>query len=136
MAIPKFEDFIYPLKRYLMDKDSNKADIIAALIDHFNISDEDRLLNTKRVSASQLNYRKVWRLQWLCRLLFVEISERRVWKITQRGRDYLMQLSDLRESDLMEYTGFAEYSGRRDCDNLIIKKLCYEYTKRSVHRAR
>ena len=114
MAIPKFEDFLYPFMQHLMEKDSNKADMITALSDHFNISDEDRLLKTKGGSAYQVSDRIGWSLQWLRRALFVEIPERGVWKITQRGRDYMMSHSDLRESDLMEYPEFAEYSGRRD----------------------
>lgn len=114
MAIPKFEDFLYPFMQHLMVKDSNKADMIASLSDHFNISEEDRQLKTKGGSAYQVNDRIGWSLQWLRRALFVEIPERGVWKITQRGRDFMMSHTDLRESDLMEYPEFAEYSGRRD----------------------
>ena len=114
MAIPKFEDFLYPFMQHLMVKDSNKADMIAALSDHFNISEEDRQLKTKGGSAYQVSDRIGWSLQWLRRALFVEIPERGIWKITQRGRDYMNSHTDLRESDLMEYPEFAEYSGRRD----------------------
>lgn len=114
MAIPKFEDFLYPFMQHLMEKDSNKADMITALSDYFNISDEDRQLKTKGGSAYQVSDRIGSSLQWLRRALFVELPERGVWKITQRGRDYMMSHSDLRESDLMEYPEFAEYSGRRD----------------------
>lgn len=113
MAIPKFEDFLYPFMQHLMEKDSNKADMIIALSDHFNISDEDRQLKTKGGSAYQVSDRVGWSLQWLRRALFVEIPERGVWKITQRGRDYMMSHTDLKESDLMEFSEFAEYSGRR-----------------------
>ena len=114
MAIPKFEDFLYPFMQHLMEKDSNKADMIKSLSAHFNLSDEDMQLKTKGGSAYQVSDRVGWSLQWLRRALFVEIPERGVWKITQRGRDYMMSHSDLRESDLMEYAEFAEYSGRRD----------------------
>ena len=82
MAIPKIEDFLYPFMKHLMEKDSNKADMITALSNHFNISDEDRQLKTKGASSYQVSDRIGWSLQWLRRALFVEIPERGVWKIT------------------------------------------------------
>ena len=53
MAIPKFEDFLYPFMQHLMEKDSNKADMITALSDHFNISDEDRQGGCRSVQQGQ-----------------------------------------------------------------------------------
>ena len=100
--------------QHLMMNDSNKADMISALSDHFSISEEDRQLKTKGGSAYQVSDRIGWSLQWLRRALFVEIPERGVWKITQRGRDYMKSHTDLRESDLMEFPEFEEYSGRRE----------------------
>ena len=111
MAIPKFEDFLYPFMLHLTDGDSNKADMISVLSDFFDLSEEDKTLKTKGGTSLQLNDRVGWSLQWLRRAHFVEIPERGVWRITQRGRDYMRTASDLRESDLMKYPEFAEYSG-------------------------
>lgn len=111
MAIPKFEDFLYPFMKHLMDGDSNKTDMVASLSDHFNISDEDRKIKTKGGTEFQINDRIGWSLQWLRRALFVEIPVRGVWRITQRGRDYMATHSDLRQSDLLQYPEYAEYAG-------------------------
>lgn len=111
MAIPKFEDFLYPFMLHLTDGDSNKADMISVLSDFFDLSEEDKTLKTKGGTSLQLNDRVGWSLQWLRRAHFVEIPERGVWRITKRGRDYMSTASDLRESDLMKYPEFAEYSG-------------------------
>lgn len=109
MVIPKFEDFLYPFMLHLTDGDSSKADMISVLSDFFDLSEEDKKLKTGGTSL-QLNDRVGWSLQWLRRAHFVEIPERGVWRITQRGRDYMSAASDLRESDLMKYPEFAEYS--------------------------
>lgn len=114
MAIPKFEDFLFPFMMHLTDQDSNKADMVSVLSDFFNLSEEDRNLKTKGGSTPQVYDRVGWCLQWLRRANFVEIPEKGVWRITQRGREYMKNATDLRESDLLKYPEFAEYSGRRN----------------------
>lgn len=110
MAIPKFEDFLFPFMLHLTDGDSNRADMISVLGDFFNLSEEDKALKTKGGTSLQLHDRVGWSLQWLRRALFVEIPERGVWRITQRGREYMSTATDLRYDDLMKYPEFAEYS--------------------------
>lgn len=114
MAIPKFEDFLFPFMMHLTDQDSNKADMVSVLSDFFNLTEEDKKLKTKGGSSYQIYDRIGWSLQWLRRAQFVEIPEKGIWRITQRGRDYMKHASDLRESDLLKYPEFAEYSGRRN----------------------
>lgn len=114
MAIPKFEDFLYPFMMHLTDQDSNKSDMVSVLSDFFNLTKEDRNLKTKGGTTPQIYDRVGWSLQWLRRAKFVEIPERGIWRITQRGRDYMKNASDLRESDLLKYPEFAEYSGRKN----------------------
>lgn len=110
MAIPKFEDFLYPFMLHLMEKDSNKKDMIDSLSTYFKISDEDMKLKTRGGTNYQIYDRIGWCLQWLRRAMFVEIPQRGVWRITQRGREYMDFHSDLKESNLLEYPEFAEYS--------------------------
>lgn len=113
MAIPKFEDFLYPFMQHLVEKDSNKGDMVSYLADHFNVSVEEQRIKTDGGSTFQFYDRVGWSLQWLRRALFVEIPERGVWKITERGRQYMMSHKDLRESDLLGYPEFADYSGTK-----------------------
>ena len=110
MAIPKFEDFLYPFLIQLKDKDVSTKEMKEALVKHFNLTDEDCSLKTRNGSAFQLNDRIGWSRQWLRRALFIEIPQRGIYRITQRGKDYLLSHNDLRQADLLKYSEFAEYA--------------------------
>jgi len=110
MAIPKFEDFLYPFLQQLKDKDVSTKEMKEALVKHFHLTDEDCSLKTKSGSAFQLNDRIGWSRQWLRRALFVEIPQKGVYRITQRGKDYLAAHDDLRQEDLLQYPEYAEYA--------------------------
>ena len=111
MAIPKFQDFLYPFLFQLKDKDVSNKEMKDILISHFSLTEEDCLMKTKGGSALQLDDRIGWVRQWLRRALFIEIPQKGVYRITQRGKDYLKSHLDLRQSDLLAYPEFAEYSG-------------------------
>ena len=81
-----------------------------ALIQHFNLTDEDCAIRTQAGSALMIDDRIGWVRQWLRRALFIEIPQRGVYHITQRGSDYLKSHSDLRDKDLMHYPEYAEYA--------------------------
>lgn len=110
MAIPKFEDFLYPFLIQLKDKDVSTKDMKDALVKYFNLTEEDCSLKTRGGSAFQLNDRIGWSRQWLRRALFIEIPQRGMYSITQRGKDYLQSHNDLRKEDLLKYPEFAEYA--------------------------
>ena len=110
MAIPKFEDFLYPFLIQLKDKDVSTKEMKDALVKHFNLTDEDCSLKTKSGSAFQLNDRIGWCRQWLRRALFIEIPQRGIYSITKRGKDYLQSHTDLRQEDLLQYPEYAEYA--------------------------
>ena len=110
MAIPKFEDFLYPFLIQLKNKDVSTKDMKDALVKHFNLTEEDCSLKTKSGSAFQLNDRIGWCRQWLRRALFIEIPQRGIYSITQRGKDYLQSHTDLRQEDLLQYPEYAEYA--------------------------
>lgn len=111
MAVPIFEDFLYPFLLQIRDKDVNTKEMKHALIDHFNLSEEDCALMTKSGSSSQVSDRINWVRQYLRRALFVDIPQRGVYRITERGKDYLKNHTDLRKQDLMAYPEFAAYAG-------------------------
>lgn len=110
MAIPKFEDFLYPFLIQLNDKDVSTKEMKDALVKHFNLTEEDCSLKTKSGSAFQLNDRIGWCRQWLRRALFIEIPQRGIYSITQRGKDYLQSHTDLRQENLLQYPEYAEYA--------------------------
>ena len=110
MAIPKFQDFLYPFLYQLKDKDMTTREMKEALIQHFDLTDEDCAIRTQAGSAFMIDDRIGWVRQWLRRALFIEIPQRGVYHITQRGSDYLKSHSDLRDKDLMQYPEYAEYA--------------------------
>lgn len=110
MAIPKFEDFLYPFLLQLKDKDVSTKEMKNALVKHFNLTEEDCSLKTKGGSTFQFNDRIGWCRQWLRRALFIEIPQRGIYRITPRGKDFLKSHSDLRQEDLLKYPEFAEYA--------------------------
>ena len=44
MAIPKFEDFLYPFLTQLKDKDVSSKEMKDAMVQHFGLTEEDRML--------------------------------------------------------------------------------------------
>ena len=114
MAIPKFEDFLFPFLTQLKDKDVSSREMKDALVQHFGLTEEDRLLRTKGGSAYQIDDRIGWVRQWLRRALFIEIPTRGTYRITQRGVDYLKTHKDLRQEDLMQYQEYASYAGGKE----------------------
>ena len=111
MAIPKFEDFLYPFLYRLKDMDNvSIKDMKKSIIEHFHLSEEDCKLRPKSGSTNQLDDRLGWSRQWLRRALFIEIPQRGIYKITKRGVEYLQNHTDLRQTDLMKYPEYAEYA--------------------------
>ena len=114
MAVPKFQDFLYPFLRLLKDRDMTKADITSALISHFSLTEEDCAIRTRSGSLTQLSDRIGWCVQWLRRAEFIEIVTRATYRITSIGLKYLSTHSNLRQSDLMKYPAFAAYASSKN----------------------
>lgn len=89
MAIPKFEDFLYPFMLQLKSKDLNKKEMMDALAIHFNLSEEDLKESTQSGGANRLSDRVGWARQWLRRALFMEINSEGKYHILDRGKEYL-----------------------------------------------
>lgn len=109
MAIPKFENFLYPFLNQLRDKEAKKDEIKAALIKHFNLSEEECKQKTKSGTNYVIDSHLGWVRQWLRRALFIEIPKRGVYRITQRGKDYLETHTSLSEKDLLQYPEYYDY---------------------------
>lgn len=114
MAVPKFQDFLYPFLSLLKDGDMTKADITSALISHFSLTEEDCAIRTRSGSLTQLSDRIGWCVQWLRRAEFIEIVARATYRITPVGLKYLSTHSKLRQSDLMKYPAFAAYASSKN----------------------
>ena len=109
MAIPKFEQFLYPFLLLIRDRDMKKDEIKGALIKQFNLTKEECMQKTKRGSSFVIDSHLGWVRQWLRRALFIEIPTRGTYRITQRGKDYLNSHANLTEKDLLAYPEYQEY---------------------------
>ena len=56
MAISSFVDFLFPFLSQLTDKEVSSKEMKDALVRHFALTEEDRLLRTKRVYAIKKIY--------------------------------------------------------------------------------
>lgn len=113
MALPKFQDFLYPFLKNLEDgKDVTSKEMKSFLIEHFGLTPEDCALKTKSGKTIQFEDRCSWTRQWLRRALLITLPQRGMYRITDRGKDYLKNHTSLKESDLLEYPEYAEYAGK------------------------
>lgn len=110
MALPIFEDFLYPFLKFVGQKEMTTKEMRQAMIEHFNLSEQDCELPTRSGSTTQFSDRFGWARQYLRRALFIDIPSRGVYRITDRGKKYLESHSDLRKNDLMNYPEFASYA--------------------------
>lgn len=110
MAVPIFEDFLYPFLEQIKNKDVTTKEMKQLLIAHFNLTEEDCSLMTKSGSSTQVSDRINWTRQYLRRALFIDLPKRGVYRITQRGKDYLDSHTSLSKKDLMEYQEFYIYA--------------------------
>ena len=110
MAIPVFEEFLYPFLLATSKKDMTVSEMREYIVDYFHLSDEDCALRTKSGNTTQVSDRLNWVRQYLRRALMIELPQRGVYRITQRGKDYLASHDSMKKQDLMSYPEFASYA--------------------------
>lgn len=109
--IPTFEEFLYPFLLMLKDGEISSKEMKEKLIAHFKLTEDDIALTTKGGNTTQVTDRIGWCRQYFRRALFIEIPQRGIWKLTDRGKAYLANHNTLTIHDLLDYKEFAEYAG-------------------------
>lgn len=109
MAVPKFEEFLFPFLLQLKDNDVTSKEMRQAMAAHFKLSKEDCELRTRKGCKTQLDDRVGWSRQYLCRANFVEIVKKGTYRITKRGKNFLATHSELHFSDLTQYPEFVQF---------------------------
>lgn len=110
MALPIFEEFLYPFLLATSKKDVTISEMRQYIVDYFQLTDEDCSLRTKSGNTTQVTDRLNWVRQYLRRALMIELPQRGVYRITQRGKDYLANHNSLKKQDLMQFPEFASYA--------------------------
>lgn len=95
----------------LKDGEISSKDMKEKLIAHFHLTEDDIALTTKGGNTTQVTDRIGWCRQYFRRALFIEIPQRGIWKLTDRGKEYLANHNTLTIDDLLDYKEFAEYAG-------------------------
>lgn len=124
MSIPIFEDFLYPFLYSVSQIDMTTKEVKKALIDFFNLSEDDCELRTRSGNITQFNDRINWTRQYLRRAGLIELPSRGVYRISARGKEYLATHTDLRKKDLMKFSEFASYvKGPTEAVNVLSPNL-------------
>ena len=110
--IPTFEDFLYPFLLMLKDGEISSKDMKKKLIAYFNLTEDDVVLTTKGGNTTQVNDRIGLCRQYFRRALFIEIPQRGIWKLTDRGKEYLANHDSLTINNLLDYKEFSEYASK------------------------
>lgn len=110
MSVPKFEEFLYPFLVQIKDRDLSSKEMRDALVAHFGLTEADCTLKTKSGTNTQVNDRINWVRQYLRRALFVDLPQKGVYHITERGKEYLQKNKTLSKKDLMVYPEFSKYA--------------------------
>lgn len=110
MALPIFEEFLYPFLLATSKRNMTLSEMREYIVDYFHLTDEDCSLRTKSGNTTQVADRLNWVRQYLRRALMIDLPQRGVYRITQRGKDYLSSHDSLTKKDLMEYPEFASYA--------------------------
>ena len=84
MAVPKFEEFLYPFLMLIKDRDMSSKEMREGLVDYFKLTVEDCSLKTKGGTSTQINDRINWVRQYLRRALFISLPQRGIYRITSR----------------------------------------------------
>jgi restriction system protein len=85
--------------------------MVEEIADYLGLTEDDKLLRTKSGASTQLRDRVGWARQYFRRALFIEIPKPGLYRITQRGLDYINSHASLLIEDLLVYPEFAEYYG-------------------------
>lgn len=110
MSVPKFEKFLYPFLNLVKNQDLSSKDMREALIAHFGLTEADCAIKTKSGATTQVKDRINWTVQYLRRALFIDLPQKGVYRITERGKEYLQKSNTLTKKDLMAYSEFSKFA--------------------------
>ena len=110
--VPTFEAFLYPFLSFLKEGSVTTKEMTEKMIEHFHLSKDDCALTTRSGKVTQLADRIGWARQYFRRAKFIEIPNKGVYKITDRGKAFLESHSTLTISDLRQYPEFADFANR------------------------
>lgn len=110
MAVPRFDDFLYPFLVHLKNNEVTIKEMKEYLCKDLGLTEEDKTIMTRKGTVSQFDDRVGWARQYLRRAGMIFIPQRGVYSITQRGLDFLKNHSTLTVDDLSEFPEFSTFA--------------------------
>ncbi len=110
MAVPRFDEFLYPFLLQLKDKKVTTNEMRQLLTNHFGLTEEDLAIKTRNNTSTQFSDRFGWARQYLRRAGMLTIPKKGEYKITARGAEFLKNHKKLEVADLMEYPEFLTFA--------------------------
>src|SRR5882724_8593900 len=114
MAIPKYDEMMLPLLRFLADGTEHpQRELAEQIADHFKLTPQERAERLPKVKATYLRHRLGWAGFSLRRAGLAESPRTGTLQITNEGRTLLASNpSQLRASDLKRFPAYAAFVER------------------------
>ena len=114
MAIPKYDEMMLPLLRFLADgAEHSQRELAEQIADHFKLSPQERAERLPKVKATYLRHRLGWAGFSLRRAGLAESPRTGTLQITDEGRKFLASNpSQLRAADLKRFPAYAAFVER------------------------
>lgn len=120
MAIPDFQSVLRPLLAYASDGDEKSlGDAVIALVEHFNLTDEEKNRFLPSGKQTLIRNRIAWALTYLVKAKALIRTRRAHFRITERGNLLLKKFPDrIKVSILKQFPEFRAFHGFPDNDAL------------------
>lgn len=112
MAIPTYEEFMFPILQFLADtQEHSKKEIVMEMVNFFNLT-QTQLNDVLSHGEPRYKNRIGWALTYLKKAGLIENTKRAHFKITDDGIDIVdRKVSNLNASYLQRYASFLEFLG-------------------------
>ena len=112
MAVPGYQDFMYPFLKQLEDgKEYRLQDLYVLLAKHFNLTDEEIAEKLPSGKQTLLVNRIGWARTYLNKAGLIKVVRRAVFKITEEGLKVMKdpELTRIDRKFLTKYKSFNEF---------------------------
>jgi len=111
MPIPTYEEMMLPILQALSDRHEKPVRELADMVSsHFQLTEQEKGILLPSQPIRKVSHRTNWAIQYLKRALLVEASRRGVYRITDRGVQFLSRNPQtLSSSDLMQFPEFEAW---------------------------
>src|SRR5437867_13196518 len=134
MAIPKYDEMMLPLLRFLADGTEHpQSELDEQIADHFKLTPQERAERLPKVKATYLRHRLGWAGFSLRRSGLAESPRTGTLQITDEGRRFLASTrSQLRAADIKRFPAYAAFVERMKSE-VKIPETKIESTQETPH---